>query len=183
MVLKLVSLPRALQTFFTCLQIIRHRSLLCIMNPNKIQACQYLIEYHESRGDKVIVFSDNVFALKVRLFDRSIRADECFLFCHSGCGWSLTPIVCSFRFQHYASKLGKPFIYGGTSSAERLRVLQQFQHNPLLNTVFLSKIGDTSIDIPEANCLIQISSHYGSRRQEAQRLGKMVISSIGRYFG
>jgi DNA excision repair protein ERCC-3 len=35
------------------------------MNPNKIQACQVLIEAHEAQGDKIIVFSDNVFALKV----------------------------------------------------------------------------------------------------------------------
>jgi len=38
----------------------------------------------------------------------------------------------------------------------------------------LSKIGDTSLDLPEATCLIQISSHYGSRRQEAQRLGRIL---------
>lgn len=43
----------------------RKRILLHAMNPNKIQACQFLINYHESRGDKVIVFSDNVFALEV----------------------------------------------------------------------------------------------------------------------
>ena len=35
------------------------------MNPRKFQACQFLIKYHEDRGDKVIVFSDNVFALEV----------------------------------------------------------------------------------------------------------------------
>ena len=40
--------------------------------------------------------------------------------------------------------------------------------------MFLSKVGDTSIDLPEASCLIQISSHYGSRRQEAQRLGRIL---------
>jgi len=34
-----------------------------------------------------------------------------------------------------------------------------------------NQVGDTSIDLPEATCLIQISSHFGSRRQEAQRLG------------
>ena len=34
------------------------------MNPNKFRACQYLVRYHERRGDKTIVFSDNVFALK-----------------------------------------------------------------------------------------------------------------------
>jgi len=43
-----------------------------------------------------------------------------------------------------------------------------------VNTIFLSKIGDTSLDLPEATCLIQISSHYGSRRQEAQRLGRIL---------
>ena len=37
------------------------------MNPKKIQACQFLIKYHEDRGDKIIVFSDNVFALEVRI--------------------------------------------------------------------------------------------------------------------
>ena len=43
-----------------------------------------------------------------------------------------------------------------------------------VNTIFLSKVGDNSIDIPEANVLIQISSHAGSRRQEAQRLGRIL---------
>jgi DNA excision repair protein ERCC-3 len=43
----------------------RKRVLLYCMNPRKFQACQFLINYHEDRGDKVIVFSDNVFALEV----------------------------------------------------------------------------------------------------------------------
>ena len=34
------------------------------MNPNKFRACQFLVRFHEQRNDKVIVFSDNVFALK-----------------------------------------------------------------------------------------------------------------------
>lgn len=117
----------------------RKKNLLYIMNPRKFQACQYLINYHESRGDKIIVFSDNVYALKA-----------------------------------YALKLGKAFIYGSTGQSERLQVLENFQHNPNVNTLFLSKIGDTSLDLPEATCLIQISSHYGSRRQEAQRLGRIL---------
>lgn len=117
----------------------RKRALLYIMNPRKFQACQFLIDYHEKRGDKVIVFSDNVYALKA-----------------------------------YALKLDKFYIYGGTPQTERLRVLENFQHNERVNTIFLSKIGDTSLDLPEATCLIQISSHYGSRRQEAQRLGRIL---------
>lgn len=43
----------------------RKRMLLYCMNPKKFQACQFLIKYHEGRGDKIIVFSDNVFALEV----------------------------------------------------------------------------------------------------------------------
>lgn len=39
--------------------------LLYCMNPRKFQACQFLIQYHEKRGDKIIVFSDNVYALEV----------------------------------------------------------------------------------------------------------------------
>ncbi|KAI9012015.1 P-loop containing nucleoside triphosphate hydrolase protein [Phycomyces nitens] len=117
----------------------RKRTLLYVMNPKKFQACQYLIQYHERRGDKIIVFSDNVYALV-----------------------------------EYAKKLGKPYIYGGTGQQERMRILQNFQYNPAVNTIFLSKVGDTSIDLPEATCLIQISSHYGSRRQEAQRLGRIL---------
>ncbi|TFK98681.1 DNA helicase [Pterulicium gracile] len=117
----------------------RKRMLLYCMNPKKFQACQFLIKYHEDRGDKVIVFSDNVYAL-----------------------------------QAYAKKLNKLYIHGGTPQVERMRILSHFQHSPQVNTIFLSKVGDTSIDLPEATCLIQISSHFGSRRQEAQRLGRIL---------
>lgn len=45
----------------------RKKLLLHCMNPTKFQSCQYLIDFHERRGDKIIVFSDNVYALEVRL--------------------------------------------------------------------------------------------------------------------
>lgn len=117
----------------------RDGMLFYAMNPNKFQAAQFLIDYHEKRGDKIIVFSDNLFALKA-----------------------------------YGLKLHKGLIYGETSAAERLLLLDNFQNNDSVNTILLSKIGDTSLDLPEATVLIQISSHYGSRRQEAQRLGRIL---------
>lgn len=118
----------------------RKKQGLYVMNPNKFRACEFLIRFHEEqRGDKIIVFSDNLFALR-----------------------------------EYATKLRKPFIYGPTSHHERTRILYAFKHSPQVNTVFLSKVGDNSIDIPEANVIIQISSHAGSRRQEAQRLGRIL---------
>jgi DNA excision repair protein ERCC-3 len=115
------------------------RKLLYAMNPNKFRMTQYLVQFHERRGDKVIIFADNIYALRM-----------------------------------YALRLNRPFIYGPTTQTERLRILDNFQHNPQLGTILLSKVGDTSIDIPEANVLIQVSSHYGSRRQEAQRLGRIL---------
>lgn len=42
----------------------------------------------------------------------------------------------------------------------------------------VSQVGDNSIDIPEANVIIQISSHAGSRRQEAQRLGRILRAKV-----
>ena len=41
------------------------RKLLYIANPNKFRAAQFLIKYHEQRNDKIIVFSDNIFALRM----------------------------------------------------------------------------------------------------------------------
>ena len=119
----------------------QQRLLLSTMNPNKFQACQFLIDFHERRGDKIIVFSDNVYALK-----------------------------------KYCDQMGKLRIDGKTSDAERLQTLENFKYasDSWAAALFLSKIGDTSLDIPEATCLIQISSHYGSRRQEAQRLGRIL---------
>ncbi len=35
------------------------------MNPVKFRNCQFLINYHERRGDKIIVFSDNIYALRM----------------------------------------------------------------------------------------------------------------------
>ncbi|GAB4834440.1 General transcription and DNA repair factor IIH helicase subunit xpb1 [Ancistrocladus abbreviatus] len=118
----------------------KKKQALYVMNPNKFRACEFLIRFHEQqRGDKIIVFADNLFALT-----------------------------------EYAMKLKKPMIYGATSHVERTQILQAFKTKPDVNTIFLSKVGDNSIDIPEANVIIQISSHAGSRRQEAQRLGRIL---------
>ncbi|KAM7536725.1 hypothetical protein Aperf_G00000085905 [Anoplocephala perfoliata] len=122
----------------------RKRELLAVMNPNKFRACEFLIKFHESRNDKTIVFSDNVFALK-----------------------------------YYAKKLSRPYIYGPTSQSERMQILQNFQFNPHVSTIFVSKVADNSFDLPEATVLIQISMQGGSRRQEAQRLGRILRAKRG----
>jgi DNA excision repair protein ERCC-3 len=53
-------------------------------------------------------------------------------------------------------------------------ILHYFQHTSEINTIFLSTVGDAAIDLPGANVIIQISSHFGARRQEAQRLGRIL---------
>jgi len=52
-------------------------------------------------------------------------------------------------------------------------ILEAFKDGRI-NTLLLSKVGDDSIDIPDANVIIQIASHGASRRQEAQRLGRIL---------
>ena len=44
-----------------------------------------------------------------------------------------------WALREYATRMGKPFIYGPTSHAERTRVLHAFKNDPNVNTVFLSK--------------------------------------------
>lgn len=44
------------------------------------------------------------------------------------------------RRQAYAKRLNKLFIHGGTGQVERMRILSRFQHDPRVNTIFLSKV-------------------------------------------
>jgi hypothetical protein len=46
-----------------------------------------------------------------------------------------------YSLKEYATRLKKPFLYGDTSQVERLQVLNNFQHNPSVNTIFVSKVG------------------------------------------
>jgi DNA excision repair protein ERCC-3 len=100
---------------------------------------EFLVRFHEERGDKIIVFSDLVYSLKL-----------------------------------YAEMLKRPLIYGETPERERQAILGTFRATDALRTICISKVGDTSIDLPEANVIVQVSSHFGSRRQEAQRLGRIL---------
>ncbi|GAW80069.1 DNA repair helicase RAD25 [Plasmodium gonderi] len=116
---------------------IKRRLYTC--NPRKLMMCEYLIKHHEQNNDKIIVFSDNIFALL-----------------------------------HIAKTLNKPFIYGKLSPIERIAIINKFKNDPSINTILLSKVGDNAIDIPIANVVIQISFNFASRRQEAQRLGRII---------
>jgi DNA excision repair protein ERCC-3 len=79
-----------------------------------------------------------------------------------------------FSLKYFATNLKKLFICGEVSNIERKLILDVFKTSPDVNVLFFSKVGDNAIDLPDAQVIIQISSHGRARRQEAQRLGRIL---------
>lgn len=69
--------------------------------------------------------------------------------------------------------LDAPIIQGQTTNRERERLFDAFRRGEL-STLVLSKVGNFSIDLPEAAVAIQVSGTFGSRQEEAQRLGRVL---------
>jgi DNA excision repair protein ERCC-3 len=72
-----------------------------------------------------------------------------------------------------ADALKIPIITGETPVDERERLFNLFRTGEL-TTLVVSKVANFSIDLPEASVAIQISGSYGSRQEEAQRLGRLL---------
>lgn len=66
-----------------------------------------------------------------------------------------------------------PEITGETPVDERERLFEQFRTGEI-STLVVSKVANFSVDLPEASVAIQISGSYGSRQEEAQRLGRIL---------
>ncbi len=66
-----------------------------------------------------------------------------------------------------------PLITGKTRNSEREQLYQAFRDGQLAGLV-LSRVGNFAIDLPDADVLIQVSGKYGSRQEEAQRLGRIL---------
>lgn len=66
-----------------------------------------------------------------------------------------------------------PMITGSTGNAEREDLYGKFRRGEVAHLV-LSKVGNFAIDLPDANVLIQVSGTFGSRQEEAQRLGRIL---------
>ena len=115
------------------------KKALAVMNPVKAWAMSFLIREHEARGDKIIIFSESVFALQL-----------------------------------YAKAYGAIVLTGDTPQRERDHFIHAFRTSEDVNKMFLSRVGDVALDVPDANVIIQISSHFGSRLQEAQRMGRIL---------
>ena len=72
-----------------------------------------------------------------------------------------------------AARLDAPVIKGETKVAERQRLFDAFRAGEI-PTLVVSKVANFSIDLPGASVAVQVSGTFGSRQEEAQRLGRIL---------
>ena len=77
------------------------------------------------------------------------------------------------QLEDIAARTGAPLIDGKTSTKKREAVFDAFR-NGEIQTLVVSKVANFSIDLPEAAVGIQVSGTFGSRQEEAQRLGRLL---------
>ena len=77
------------------------------------------------------------------------------------------------QLEGIGKRIGASVIHGKTSNAKREKLFQQFRDGEI-HTLVVSKVANFSIDLPEAALAIQVSGTFGSRQEEAQRLGRLL---------
>ncbi|HXG08174.1 MAG TPA: DEAD/DEAH box helicase [Gemmataceae bacterium] len=77
------------------------------------------------------------------------------------------------QLRHLRKRFGIPLITGQTPNAEREELYRRFRAGEVRQLI-LSKVGNFALDLPDANVLIQVSGTFGSRQEEAQRLGRIL---------
>ncbi len=77
------------------------------------------------------------------------------------------------QLQRIAASLEAPIITGKTPNAERERIYEDFRRGKL-RVIVVSKVANFAIDLPDASVAIQVSGTFGSRQEEAQRLGRIL---------
>lgn len=82
------------------------------------------------------------------------------------------------QLRHLARELKAPLITGQTPQAEREELYAQFRRGDIPHLI-VSKVGNFAIDLPDANVAIQVSGTFGSRQEEAQRLGRVLRPKPG----
>lgn len=76
-----------------------------------------------------------------------------------------------------AELLSAPLITGRTSNGQREKLYEQFRRGDLKRLV-VSKVANFAIDLPDANVAVQVSGTFGSRQEEAQRLGRILRPKV-----
>lgn len=77
------------------------------------------------------------------------------------------------QLEEMAKRLNVPIITGKTPNAERERIYDQFRGGEE-RIIVVSKVANFAIDLPDASVAIQLSGTFGSRQEEAQRLGRIL---------
>ncbi|MGB0385906.1 MAG: DNA repair helicase XPB [Ardenticatenaceae bacterium] len=77
------------------------------------------------------------------------------------------------QLKQIAKALKLPLITGKTKHPERQELYEKFKKGEL-KVLVVSKVANFAVDLPDANVMIQISGTFGSRQEEAQRLGRLL---------
>ena len=77
------------------------------------------------------------------------------------------------QLDEIVQELGCPIITGKTPTAERDKIYQEFREGKI-RVLVVSKVANFAIDLPDASLAIQVSGTFGSRQEEAQRLGRIL---------
>jgi DNA excision repair protein ERCC-3 len=77
------------------------------------------------------------------------------------------------QLDQLADAVDAPKLTGATPVAERERLYQEFRDGTT-RVLVVSKVANFSVDLPEATVAIQVSGSFGSRQEEAQRLGRLL---------
>jgi len=77
------------------------------------------------------------------------------------------------QLDEIGERLGAPVIKGETPVKQRERLFNDFRHGEV-NLLVVSKVANFSVDLPSAQVAVQISGSFGSRQEEAQRLGRLL---------
>ncbi|MEZ5066440.1 MAG: DEAD/DEAH box helicase [bacterium] len=77
------------------------------------------------------------------------------------------------QLRSLAEATGAPLITGQVPSSEREKLYDRFRSGDI-RILVVSKVANFAVDLPEANVAIQVSGTFGSRQEEAQRLGRIL---------
>jgi DNA excision repair protein ERCC-3 len=77
------------------------------------------------------------------------------------------------QLDELAERLGAPLIKGDTTVRQREKLYEAFRSGEI-DLLVVSKVANFSIDLPTAQVAIQVSGAFGSRQEEAQRLGRLL---------
>ena len=77
------------------------------------------------------------------------------------------------QLEKLARSLDLPIITGKTRHDEREKLYGEFRQGRI-NILVVSKVANFAVDLPDASVMIQVSGTFGSRQEEAQRLGRIL---------